>query len=249
MFIMMSYFAHRNPFLEPPFTCIYPDIILSLQTPLGALTLCTSTMFPSKGRPGTPSPPLFPEEPLDIPEDSAPPPASPHASSGPPPPPHDWEIALGAAAGTSAATPTHHPAQEGGPTSVSADLSLGTSQQHLWTASFTDQECFSPSVAAAAPSPGAESACPVLGGFAAACTIAEGAAASLAPDAQGFRRRKLKAYQLPPQTDPEMELKRLRALKAFKARQKTEQEERKLRMRTRAVESEVDRLRSEISEK
>lgn len=197
-------------------------------------------MFPSKGRPGTPSPPLFPEEPLDIPEDSAPPPASPHASSGPPPP-HDWEIALGAAAGTSAATPTHHPAQEGGPTSVSADLSLGTSQQHLWTASFTDQECFSPSVAAAAPSPGAESACPVLGGFAAACTIAEGAAASLAPDAQGFRRRKPKAYQ--------MELRRQRAIKAFMARQKKFQEERKLRMRARAVESEVDRLRSEISEK
>lgn len=214
---------------------------------LGVPTLCTSTMFPSQGRSGAPSPPLFPEEPLDIPEVSAAPPASSHTSSGLPLP-HDWDIAVGAA---SSSTPTHQFTQAEGATSFSADFALGTSQQHLWTAPYTgpDQEYFSTSMAAATSSCGVESACPGLGGFEDSCPVAGEAAASSAPDAQGFRRRKPKAYQWSPQTDPEMEDKRQRALKAFKARQKKEQEERKLRMRTQAVKSEIDQLRNEISER
>ncbi|KAK4301336.1 hypothetical protein Pmani_026508 [Petrolisthes manimaculis] len=68
-----------------------------------------------------------------------------------------------------------------------------------------------------------------------------------------YRSHKLKVYEWPPQDDPQLEQKRLRAVREFRKRQKEDEEERELtntlhttREETRALKQELIRRRQEV---
>lgn len=63
--------------------------------------------------------------------------------------------------------------------------------------------------------------------------------------ASSSTKRKLKVYQWPPQTDPVLEAKRLRAIKAEKNRSEKEKQERDLNINIRSLDAEVLKLRKE----
>lgn len=79
---------------------------------------------------------------------------------------------------------------------------------------------------------------------AAVATVEEEGSRSRRP--KTYQSRKMKVYQWPPQEDPKLEQKRLRAIREFRKRQKDEEEERDLMNTLHTTTQETNALRQEV---
>lgn len=79
---------------------------------------------------------------------------------------------------------------------------------------------------------------------ASAATVVEEGSRSRRP--KTYQSRKMKVYEWPPQEDPKLEQKRLRAVREFRKRQKEEEEERDLINTLLTTTQETNALRQEV---